>query len=107
MSMPAQSTRKAGTRRRSGPWPRLLGGCSVFLLLAGIFSITLANHSTTTWDFGLASDYTYDPNKIAVESGVAHLRKSFTVTHVLQADFDGSGGNTGTYSSTAYNTSTP
>ncbi|MGH7412121.1 MAG: FG-GAP-like repeat-containing protein, partial [Candidatus Methylomirabilis sp.] len=105
--MARRSRRKPGTHWRPGSSSLLLGGFTFFLILAGIFSITLANHSTTTWDFGTASEYTYDPNKIAVESGVAHLRKSFTVTHSTQADFDGSGGNTGTYSGTAYNTSAP
>jgi hypothetical protein len=107
MRKPPRLTRKAGPRPRSGRWPRLLGGCGVVLLVAGIVSVTLANHSTTTWDFSTPSSYTYDANKIAVENGVAHLRKSFTVTHVLQADFDGSGGNTGTYSGTVYNTGAP
>src|SRR2546422_6569227 len=89
---------------RPGSRALLLGGVAFALALAGIVSVTLANHATTTSDFGTSSDYTYDPNKILVEGGVAHLRKSFTVTHSTQADFNGSGGNTGTYSSTGYNT---
>src|SRR2546427_10453646 len=70
----------------------VLGGATLALILAGIVSVTLANHATTTWNFSITSDYTYDSTKIIVESGVAHLRKSFTVTHSTQADF-----NTGTY----------
>src|SRR5213593_1165069 len=85
----------------------VLGGATLALILAGIVSVTLANHATTTWTFSITSDYTYDSTKIIVESGVAHLRKSFTVTHSTQADFNGSGGNTGTYSGTAYNTNPP
>src|SRR5438128_5661267 len=85
----------------------VLGGATLALILAGIVSVTLANHATTTWTFSITSDYTYDSTKIIVESGVAHLRKSFTVLHSVQADFDGSGGNTGTYSSTQYNTNSP
>src|SRR2546427_899041 len=92
---------------RPGSRALLLGGVAFALALAGIVSVTLANHATTTWDFGTSSDYTYDPNKILVEGGVAHLRKSFTVTHSTQADFNGSGGNTGTYGSTGYNTTPP
>src|SRR3990170_5458444 len=98
MTMPSRSTRKTGGR--SGSRSLLRGGCSVFLLLAGIVSITLASHSTTTWDFGTASDYTYDANKIEVQGGVAKLRKAFSVTHNSQAVFD-----TGTHSGTVYNTS--
>src|SRR5438876_1694316 len=71
----------------------VLGGIT-FLLLAGIVSVTLASHSTTTWDFGTASQYTYDATKIAVESGVAHLKKSFTVAHTTLTHF-----NAGTYTS--------
>src|SRR5437016_11308731 len=85
----------------------VLGGAIFALILTGIVSVTLANHSTTTWNFSIPTDYTYDSTKIIVESGVAHLRKSFTVTHSVQADFDGSGGNTGTYSGAVYNTGAP
>src|SRR5437773_2018743 len=67
----------------------VLGGAIFALILTGIVSVTLANHSTTTWNFSIPTDYTYDQTKIIVESGVAHLRKSFTVTHSVQADFDG------------------
>src|SRR2546426_2590906 len=93
---------------RPGRRALVLGGAT-FLLLAGIVSVTLASHSTTTWDFGTASQYTYDATKIAVESGVAHLKKSFTVTHSVQADFDGVAGNLGNYDSnkTVYNTGAP
>ncbi|PYO20803.1 MAG: hypothetical protein DMD88_10530, partial [Candidatus Rokuibacteriota bacterium] len=59
----------------------MLGGAIFALILTGIVSVTLANHSTTTWNFSIPTDYTYDSTKIIVESGVAHLRKSFTVTH--------------------------
>src|SRR5438552_14399653 len=87
----------------------VLGGATLALILAGIVSVTLANHSTTTWNFSITSDYTYDSTKIVVESGVAHLRKSFTVTHSVQADFDGVAGNLGNYDSnkTVYNTGAP
>src|SRR5439155_593908 len=70
---------------------------------------TLANHSTTTWNFSIPTDYTYDSTKIIVESGVAHLRKSFTVTHSVQADFDGVVGNLGNYDTnkTVYNAGPP
>src|SRR5256712_3434427 len=82
----------------------VLGGATLALILAGIVSVTLANHATTTWTFSITSDYTYDSTKIIVESGVAHLRKSFTVTHSTQADF-----NTGTYdgNNTVYGASAP
>src|SRR5437870_1131383 len=92
---------------RLGARARVLGGATLALILAGIVSVTLANHSTTTWNFSITSDYTYDSTKIIVESGVAHLRKSFTVTHSVQADFDGVVGNLGTYSGAVYNTSAP
>src|SRR3989442_15601830 len=92
---------------RPGTRALVLGGATLALILAGIVSVTLANHATTTWTFSITSDYTYDSTKIIVESGVAHLRKSFTVTHSVQADFDGSGANLGTYSGTVYNTSAP
>src|SRR3989454_935655 len=92
---------------RPGSRALLLGGVAFALILAGIVSVTLANHSTTTWDFGSGPSYTYDQNKIEVVGGVAHLKKSFTVTHSTQADFNGSGGNTGTYTGTAYNTNAP
>src|SRR5436309_13211806 len=75
----------------------VLGGATLALILAGIVSVTLANHATTTWNFSITSDYTYDSTKIIVESGVAHLRKSITVTHSVQADFDGVVGSRGTY----------
>src|SRR6266571_291533 len=77
---------------RTGTRARVRGGATLALILAGIVSVTLASHSTTTWDFGTASQYTYDATKIAVETGVAHLKKSFTVAHTNQTDF-----NAGTY----------
>src|SRR2546427_234444 len=73
---------------RTGTRARVLGGATLALVLAGIVSVTLASHATTTWNFSIPSDYAYDQTKIIVESGVAHLRKSFTVTHSVQADFD-------------------
>ena len=107
MRMARERSHSGNVHGRPGSRALLLGGVAFALILAGIVSVTLANHATTTWDFGTSSDYTYDPNKILVEGGVAHLRKSFTVTHSTQADFNGSGGNTGTYSSTGYNTNPP
>src|SRR5438445_5116864 len=98
---------KSHAHGRPGRRALVLGSATLALILAGIVSVTLASHSTTTWTFSITSDYTYDSTKIIVESGVAHLRKSFTVLHSVQADFDGSGGNTGTYSSTQYNTNSP
>src|SRR5712691_9936022 len=92
---------------RPGSRALVFGGATLALVLAGIVSVTLASHSTTTWTFSITSDYTYDSTKIIVESGVAHLRKSFTVTHSVQADFDGVAGNLGTYSGSAYNTNPP
>src|SRR2546422_3817205 len=87
----------------------VLGGAIFALILTGIVSVTLANHSTTTWNFSIPTDYTYDSTKIIVESGVAHLRKSFTVTHSVQADFDGVVGNLGNYDTnkTVYNAGAP
>src|SRR3989449_1642907 len=94
---------------RTGTRARVLGGATLALVLAGIVSVTLASHATTTWNFSIPSDYAYDQTKIIVESGVAHLRKSFTVTHSVQADFDGVAGNLGNYDSnkTVYNTGAP
>src|SRR3989442_6187131 len=70
----------------------VLGGATLALILAGIVSVTLANHATTTWNFSITSDYTYDSTKIIVESGVDHLIKYFTVTHSHSTDL-----HTGTY----------
>src|SRR2546428_7644695 len=94
---------------RTGTRARVLGDATLALVLAGIVSVTLASHATTTWNFSIPSDYAYDQTKIIVESGVAHLRKSFTVTHSVQADFDGVAGNLGNYDSnkTVYNTGAP
>src|SRR3989442_9985703 len=102
MRMAREKSHSGNAHGRPGSRALLLGGVAFALILAGIVSVTLANHSTTTWDFSSAASYTYDANKIAVVGGVAHLRNSFTVTHSAQADF-----NTGTYSSTGYNTSAP
>src|SRR5437870_4312990 len=85
---------KSHAHGRPGRRALVLGGATLALVLAGIVSVTLASHSTTTWTFSITSDYTYDSTKIIVESGVAHLRKSFTVTHSTQTDF-----NAGTYTS--------
>src|SRR5712691_3137489 len=85
---------KSHAHGRPGRRALVLGGATLALILAGIVSVTLASHSTTTWTFSITSDYTYDSTKIIVESGVAHLRKSFTVTHSTQTDF-----NAGTYTS--------
>src|SRR5439155_19570327 len=98
---------KSHAHGRPGRRALVLGSATLALILAGIVSVTLASHSTTTWTFSITSDYTYDSTKIIVESGGAHLRKSFTVTYSFQADFDGSGCNTGTYSGAAYNTAAP
>src|SRR2546427_7289573 len=89
---------------RPGSRALVLGSATLALILAGIVSVTLASHSTTTWTFSITSDYTYDSTKIIVESGVAHLRKSFTVTHSTQTDF-----NAGTYdgNNTVYGASAP
>src|SRR3989441_2031590 len=97
---------KSHAHGRPGRRALVLGGATLALILAGIVSVTLANHATTTWTFSIPSDYTYDSTKIIVESGVAHLRKSFTVTHSVQAVFDGVAGNLGNYDSnkTVYNT---
>src|SRR2546430_6319898 len=89
MRMARERSHSGNVHGRPGSRALLLGGVAFALALAGIVSVTLANHATTTWDFGTSSDYTYDPNKILVEGGVAHLRKSFTVTHSTQADFNG------------------
>src|SRR5256712_3476737 len=102
MRMAREKSHSGNAHGRPGSRALLLGGVAFALILAGIVSVTLANHSTTTWDFSSAASYTYDANKIAVVGGVAHLRNSFTVTHSAQADF-----NAGTYSSTVYNTSAP
>ncbi len=107
MRMARERSHSGNVHGRPGSRALLLGGVAFALILAGIVSVTLANHSTTTWDFGSGPSYTYDQNKIEVVGGVAHLRKSFTVTHSTQADFNGSGGNTGTYTGTAYNTNAP
>src|SRR5712691_1227607 len=100
---------KSHVHGRPGRRALVLGGATLALVLAGIVSVTLASHSTTTWTFSITSDYTYDSTKIIVESGVAHLRKSFTVTHSVQADFDGVAGNLGNYDTnkTVYNTGAP
>ena len=102
MRMARERSHSGNLHGRPGSRALLLGGVAFALILAGIVSVTLANHSTTIWDFGSGPSYTYDQNKIEVVGGVAHLRNSFTVTHIAQADF-----NTGTYSSTGYNTSAP
>src|SRR2546425_4576210 len=104
MRMARGRTHRSYAIGRPGRRALLLGGVTLALILAGIVSITLANHSTTTWDFGSAASYTYDANKIEVVGGVAHLRNSFTVTHSTQANF-----NTGTYdgNTTVYNISAP
>src|SRR2546427_1835130 len=107
MRMARDRSHSGNVHGRPGSRALLLGGVAFALILAGIVSVTLANHSTTTWDFGSGPSYTYDQNKIEVVGGVAHLKKSFTVTHSTQADFNGSGGNTGTYTGTAYNTNAP
>src|SRR2546428_21573 len=107
MRMARERSHSGNVHGRPGSWALLLGGVAFALVLAGIVSVTLANHSTTTWDFGSGPSYTYDQIKIEVVGGVAHLKKSFTVTHSTQADFNGSGGNTGTYTGTAYNTNAP
>src|SRR5438094_970189 len=83
---------KSHAHGRPGRRALVLGSATLALILAGIVSVTLASHSTTTWTFSITSDYTYDSTKIIVESGVPHLRKSFTVTHSTQTDF-----NAGTY----------
>src|SRR2546425_4212219 len=100
---------KSHAHGRPGRRALVLGGATLALILAGIVSVTLANHATTTWTFSITSDYTYDSTKIIVESGVAHLRKSFTVTHSVQADFDGVVGNLGNYDTnkTVYNAGAP
>src|SRR2546425_685655 len=87
---------------RPGSRALLLGGVAFVLLLGGIVSVTIANHSTTTWDFSSAASYTYDANKIAVVGGVAHLRNSFTVPHSAQPI-----SNPGPYSSAGYTPSAP
>src|SRR2546425_7997814 len=85
---------KSHAHGRPGRRALVLGSATLALIFAGIVSVTLASHATTTWTFSITSDYTYDSTKIIVESGVAHLRKSFTVTHSTQTDF-----NAGTYTS--------
>src|SRR5437016_2028417 len=85
---------KSHAHGRPGRRALVLGSATLALILAGIVSVTLASHSTTTWTFSITSDYTYDSTKIIVESGVAHLRKSFTVLHSTQTNF-----NAGTYTS--------
>src|SRR5207245_312547 len=85
---------KSHAHRRAGRRALVLGSATLALILAGIVSVTLASHSTPTWTFSITSDYTYDSTKIIVESGVAHLRKSFTVLHSTETDF-----NAGTYTS--------
>src|SRR2546430_4038998 len=107
MRMARERSHSGNVHGRPGSRALLLGGVAFALTLSGMVWVTLANHETTTWDFGTPSDYTYDPKKLLVEGGVAHLRKPFTVPHSTQADFNGSGGNTGTYSSTGYNTNPP
>src|SRR5438445_3698922 len=104
MRMARERSHSGNVHGRPGSRALLLGGVAFALVLAGIVSVTLANHSTTTWDFGTSSSYTYDPNKIEVVGGVAHLRKSFTVLHSTQTDF-----NAGTYngSTTVYSISAP
>ncbi|MBI2998836.1 MAG: VCBS repeat-containing protein, partial [Deltaproteobacteria bacterium] len=87
---------------RHQTWSRLGAGVALFLTLAGLFSISLASHVTTIWDFTTPADYTFDSNKILVESGVAKLKKAFTVTHDTQAAFDA-----GTYSGTAFTVGPP
>src|SRR5437879_12175420 len=85
---------KSHAHGRPGRRALVLGSATLALILAGIVSVTLANHATTTWTFSITSDYTYDSTKIIVESGVAHLRKCCTVLHSTQPDF-----NAGTYTS--------
>ncbi|MBW8058382.1 MAG: hypothetical protein FVQ86_10275, partial [candidate division NC10 bacterium] len=94
--------KRLGTRWRPGTWALLLGGLSFFLVLYTLVSITLASHSTTTWDFSSQAGYTFDSNKIEVTGGVARLKNAFTVSHDSQADFD-----TGTYSGTGFTAGPP
>src|SRR3989475_13324133 len=94
---------KSHAHGRPGRRALVLGGATLALILAGIVSVTLANHATTTWTFSITSDYTYDSTKIIVESGMAQLTKSFTVSHSTQSDVNTGpyGGNKSEYRATA------
>src|SRR5437867_11988745 len=92
---------KSHAHGRPGRRALVLGSATLALILAGIVSVTLASHSTTTWTFSITSDYTYDSPKIIAESGVAHLRKSFRMTYRTPTDC-----NAGPYTiNTAYDVS--
>jgi len=81
--------KKLGTRWGPGTWAYLVGGFAIFLFLAGVFSITWASHSLTTWPFTTPGNYTYDSAKIEVSGGLAFLPADFTVVHDSQNDFTG------------------
>src|SRR3990172_3955056 len=98
--------RKLGTLWRPRTWGFLFGGFTFFLLFATLFSISFASHSTTTWDFSTAGDYTYDSSKIEVVSDVGRLKKNFSERHDTQAKFD-TGSYTGGSVATIYNTGAP
>src|SRR3989338_5527025 len=84
--------KKMGTSWRPRSWWLLLGG-SVFVVLFALASLLYAygSNMVSTWNFSTAGNYTYDTDKVEVTGGVARLRKSFTVTHDTEAEF-----NTGT-----------
>ena len=92
-----------GTRWRPHTWARLLGGFAFSIVLATILSITWASHSTTTWPFATAANYTFDSDKIEVTGGVAKLTSAIQKTWSTQAEFDA-----GTYTSnTSYTIGPP
>ncbi|MEE9549621.1 MAG: hypothetical protein V3W08_04390, partial [Candidatus Binatia bacterium] len=81
--------RKLGTHWRPRTWAPLPGVLAFILIVAAIFSITWASHSTTTWPFTTAANYTFDSDKVEVTGGLAFLPTDFTRLDDSQADFTG------------------
>ena len=87
--------KKLGTHWRPRTWAPLPGVLAFILIVAGIFSITLASHSTSSWPFDTPGNYTITPaGDIEVSGGLALLPKDFTDTDSAAADFDGAHNNT-------------
>ena len=50
--------------------------------------LVLNAQTTTTWNFGTASDYTYDSDEVVVGNGLAQLVRTFVENNIIGDDID-------------------